>query len=304
MSSLGDHMARVNTVFLSHTSELSTYPRTKSFVDSAKEAVRTAGMIVSEMSHFTARDQPPADYCRDEVSRSDLYVAIVGFHYGSPVSDLPDVSYTELEFATATERRIPRLVFLISEDAPLPRNMFDVQNRDRQDAFRERLVNSGLTCSVIETADELERKLHRSLVDIHYQSSDTDKVSSPRMLPAQLPAVSGVFTGRDEVTTQIIDCLASRSSGDGARTPVVVVAGPGGMGKTTVALHAAHAVTRGYEHGQLYVDLSGDDQEPLSADEVLGTFLHDMGVPGNSIPESVAGKAKVFRSALAPLRML
>ena len=59
-----------------------------------------------------------------------------------------------------TERRIPRLVFLISKDAPLPRNMFDVQNRDRQDAFRERLANSGLTCSVIETADEPERKLH------------------------------------------------------------------------------------------------------------------------------------------------
>ena len=58
-------------------------------------------------------------------------------------------------------------------------------------------------------------------------------------------------------------------------------------------------MTRGYEHGQLHVDLSGDDQEPLSADEVLGTFLGDLGVPGNSIPDSAAGKAKVFRSALA-----
>lgn len=297
-------MARVNSVFLSHTNELSSYPRVKSFVDSAKEAVRSAGMIVSEMSHFTARDQPPADYCRDEVSRSDLYVAIIGFNYGSPVSDLPHLSYTELEFETATHRRMPRLIFLISEDAPLPRYMFDVQNRERQDAFRDQLVNSGLTCSVIETADELERKLHQALVDIYYQSSGADTTASPRMLPAQLPAVSGVFTGRDEVTAQIIDYLASRSNDDGARTPVVVVAGPGGMGKTTVALHAAHAITSSFEHGQLYVDLSGDDQEPLSADEVLGTFLRDLGVPGDNIPDSPAGKAKVFRSALAPLRML
>ena len=150
----------------------------------------------------------------------------------------------------------------------------------------------------------MERKLHQALVDIYYQSPGSDTASSPRMLPAQLPAVSGVFTGRDEVTTQIIDYLASGLSGDGGASPVVVVAGPGGMGKTTVALHAAHAVTRGYEHGQLYADLSGDDQEPLSADEILGAFLRDLGVPGNSIPDSAAGKAKVFRSALAPLRML
>ena len=143
MSGLGDYrMARVSTVFLSHTSELSAYPRAKSFVDAAKEAVRTAGMIVSEMADFTARDQPPADYCRAEVSRADLFVAIIGFQYGSPVADLPDVSYTELEFDTATERGIPRLVFLIGEDAPLPRTMFGVQHRDRQDAFRERLANS------------------------------------------------------------------------------------------------------------------------------------------------------------------
>ena len=37
------------------------------------------------------------------------------------------------------------------------------------------------------------------------------------------------------MTTQIIDCLASRPGGDATGTPVVVVAGPGRMGKTTVA---------------------------------------------------------------------
>ena len=56
----------------------------------------------------------------DRVRGCDIYVGLIGLRYGSPVRDRPDVSYTELEFEAATAAGLPRLVFVLDENAVLP----------------------------------------------------------------------------------------------------------------------------------------------------------------------------------------
>ena len=47
-------------------------------------------------------------------------MGLLGLRYGTPVRDQPEVSYTELEFGTAAETGLPRLIFLLDEDAAVP----------------------------------------------------------------------------------------------------------------------------------------------------------------------------------------
>src|SRR5215831_3465396 len=135
-------------VFISHTSELRNFPAGKSYVAEVEQAIAAAGHVPVDMAGFAAADQTPAQLCADLVRGCDIYLGVLGTRYGSPVRDRPKVSYTELEFDTATEAGLDRLVFLLDEgaaDVGIPVSaLIDLEFGARQDAFRRRVHDSGL----------------------------------------------------------------------------------------------------------------------------------------------------------------
>jgi hypothetical protein len=136
-------------VFISHTSELRNFPRgQQSYVAEVERAISAAGHVVVDMADFPAADQLAARVCIDTVRGCDVYVGVLGTRYGSPVRDKPEVSYTELEFDTATQAEMDRLVFLLDTNAesvgiPLSQ-LIDREYGDRQDAFRRKVPPSPL----------------------------------------------------------------------------------------------------------------------------------------------------------------
>ncbi len=124
-------------------------------------------------------------------------------------------------------------------------------------------------------------------------------------VPAQLPTDVADFTGRSDQVKHLCDVLASAGAdGDSGAVRIALVAGSGGLGKTSLAVHAAHRVRASFPDGQLYVDLLGATPHPLLPADVLARFLRDLGVSGRDIPADEDERAGRYRTVLAGRRVL
>ncbi|MFD7064572.1 tetratricopeptide repeat protein [Streptomyces sp. NPDC059906] len=128
----------------------------------------------------------------------------------------------------------------------------------------------------------------------------SDPPVEPRnCLPRDIPE----FIGR---AGELRILLAEASVGNDASTalPVTVIHGMPGIGKTALAVHAAHQLTPAYPDAQLYVDLRGySGRQPLEPAEALAGLLHTTGWHGE-LPSTVDERATRWREWTARRRVL
>jgi transcriptional regulator with XRE-family HTH domain len=140
-------------------------------------------------------------------------------------------------------------------------------------------------------------------------------VFPPAVTPFQLPADTAHFTGRSDPVNRLVDLWPrdpehadDRDGGDRTRGTVVISAvdGMAGVGKTALAVHAAHRLAGRFEDGVLFIDLHGftPGVEPISSEHALDSLLRGLGVPGDQIPPDLAARAALYRTVLAGRRVL
>jgi tetratricopeptide (TPR) repeat protein len=133
-------------------------------------------------------------------------------------------------------------------------------------------------------------------VHVHQQAA------TARAVPRQLPGAPPHFTNRAAELQALDEAVAGR---EGKAATLVLLSGPGGVGKTALASHWGRRTAGDFPDGQLYADLGGFSTEgPVSPEQVLGGFLRALGVAPDRVPSGLAEQAALFRSLTADLRLL
>jgi DNA-binding SARP family transcriptional activator len=160
----------------------------------------------------------------------------------------------------------------------------------------------------IEPSERLQQLEHAILAsDPALDAPSTPVRVQPvkQQVPNLLPADMADFTGRAEEIDQIYRRLIP-ANGQVVRIapPISVLVGKGGIGKTSIAVHASHGLARHFPDGQLYADLHGGASHPVHPMQVLERFLRAFGAQGVQIPEGLDERAEVYRNLLADRKVL
>jgi DNA-binding SARP family transcriptional activator/predicted negative regulator of RcsB-dependent stress response len=117
--------------------------------------------------------------------------------------------------------------------------------------------------------------------------------------PCLLPPDIADFTGRQQELRQICELLAPATPALHPTLVISPIAGRAGVGKTALAVHAAHHLRDVFPDGQLFVNLGGAEAHPAAPVEVLGRFLRALGVDDLQVPEGLGERQEMYRNRLA-----
>jgi DNA-binding SARP family transcriptional activator/tetratricopeptide (TPR) repeat protein len=157
-----------------------------------------------------------------------------------------------------------------------------------------------------ETVAELGVEPGPALVRLRQRILDVDpalRLPGGRMLPIvprQLPPDISEFTGRDAEVGRLESVLTNESGA----VAIAATCGPGGIGKSALAVHVGHRLAHRFPDGQLYVDLRGAGPAPVQPMAALGPMLRALGMSGDEIPDTLAETAAAFRALTADSRLL
>ncbi|GIF63268.1 hypothetical protein Ais01nite_13030 [Asanoa ishikariensis] len=237
-------------VFVS--SSLTELAEERQAVDSAVRRLR----LVPVMFEQGARPYPPRELYRAYLGQSDIFVGVYGESYGwiAPGDDLSGLA-DELDLA----RALPRLIY-VKEPAPdrEPRlaTMLEQVRRD-----------GGIVYRRFDTAHRLRTQVEEDLaVLLSERFTVTPPATWPEPAACVLPSPPTPLIGRSD------DLAAVEALLTDAHVPLVTLIGPGGIGKTRLALAAADRVLDRFPDGVRYVDLSAT-ADPALVGETLARSL-------------------------------
>ena len=242
-------------VFVSSTlRELETERRA---ARSAIERLRLAPV----MFELGARPHPPRDLYRAYLEQSDVFVGVYADSYGW-VAPGEEISGLEDEYRLAP-RAMPKLIY-VRESSGREERLDELIARIRAD--------DTASYKSFATAEELADLVEADLATLLAERFDASRVADAAAVtegPAsRIPSPYTRLIGRDDDVAAVLSLLGDRDR------RLVTLLGPGGIGKSRLAIEIAGAADRLFPDGAVFVPL----ENVLEPDLLLPTIGYALGV--------------------------
>src|SRR4051812_3379041 len=208
------------------------------------------------MFELGARPHPPRELYRAYLAQSDIFIGLYWQRYGW-VGPGMDISGLEDEFRLS--HSIPRLLYVkkpAPDREPALTAMIDELQTEGTDSYR-----------AFRTPRELERLVRDDLALLLSErfaaaNARADRSASPaftgdRRGPRSLPVTSTTLIGREQDIVEVSQLLAK------PEVRLVTITGPGGIGKTRLAIAVGERLDDRYPRGTVFVPLASIAQPEL-----------------------------------------
>ena len=238
-------------------------------------ALRTMDEEVGHMEVFGARDAEATTVSLEELDKCDVLVGVYAYRYGT-VPTGSKASVTEQEYLHAMSKKIPVLVFVVDESHPWPPKLMD-KSQAEVEKFKSK-ATAEHTPDYFTSPDNLAQKVVSSIGRLAKKlalkpiSDSRIPTPEPRKPTGNTLPTQPFFFGRVDELKIIATALSAES-----RTWGALIDGPGGIGKTALAIKAAHDTPKELFERKIFItakvrELEADGEKKLT-DFTRPTYL-------------------------------
>ncbi len=237
-------------------------------VEPERRAARTAIehlRLAPVMFELGARPHPPKELYRAYLEQSDVFVGIYWQSYGW-VAPGEDISGLEDEYRLAPGA-MPKLIYF-KQPAQREERLAGLAQRIQQDdtaAYKSFSTPEELA-ELLES--DLATLLAERFDDSRGRSGDGATPVADATTWSRMPVPFSRLIGREQEVAEIVELLASRSN------RLVTLVGPGGIGKSRLAIAVADAVADQFPDGSVFVAL----ENVLEPKLLLPTIAYALGI--------------------------